>query len=393
MHNVQEVSQDVERYQTIRQHTLDFCNALHPEDHVIQPVVDVSPPKWHMAHTTWFFETFILKPFKADYEPFDENYNFLFNSYYDGVGQRTLREERGFLSRPTVKQIKAYREYVDMHMHELLEAEDNNPKISSRLELGLQHEQQHQELLVTDTKYSLGKNPIFPVYDHTTEYIVTPQQKQPEAIELKAGMYQIGYTGNGFCFDNELSVHQVYLQDARLAGNLVTNREYITFIEAGGYEDFRHWLMEGWGWVQEHQAAHPLYWHKKDGKWYSFELSGLQPLDLDAPVKHVSYYEADAYARWAGKRLPTEFEWEALHEQLDYGQLWEWTASAYLPYPHYKTAEGAIGEYNGKFMVNQMVLRGGSVASSAGHTRPTYRNFFHPHLQWQFTGIRLAEWV
>ncbi|MEM6298009.1 MAG: SUMF1/EgtB/PvdO family nonheme iron enzyme, partial [Bacteroidota bacterium] len=283
--------------------------------------------------------------------------------------------------------------HVDKHMATFLSQEIESKEIQDTVELGLQHEQQHQELLVTDTKYSLGLNPIFPVYDSETNYLVKPEIHAAEWIPIAEEVVEIGHKGDGFCFDNELSVHKALLQAGKIHSRLVTNAEYLEFMEAGGYQKFGYWLMEGWGWVKENQIDSPLYWHKVDNVWHSFELSGLQPLDLSAPVKHVSYYEADAYARWRGKRLPTEFEWEAYHSKFPHGQLWEWTSSAYAPYPHYETAEGAIGEYNGKFMVNQMVLRGGSIASPEGHVRPTYRNFFHPYLQWQFTGIRLAEWV
>lgn len=386
---------NLDNYQQVRARTEAFCQPLEIEDYMLQPVVDVSPPKWHLAHTTWFFETFILKKYDQQYKVLDDRYNFLFNSYYEGIGERTLRDERGGISRPTVAEVYAYRKYVDEHMERLLTQTQllEDQTFRDTLMLGIQHEQQHQELLVTDTKYSLAQNPTFPVYDAKTRFLVEPVSASATEIELKEGVYQIGYTGKGFCFDNELGVHQVYLPASKINSCLVTNADYLNFIEDGGYRDFRHWLMEGWGWVQENRITAPLYWHEKEGEWHSFELSGLQPIVWEAPVKHISYYEADAYARWAGKRLPTEFEWEAVHERLHYGQLWEWTASAYLPYPKYKTAEGAIGEYNGKFMVNQMVLRGGSVASPEGHVRPTYRNFFHPQLRWQFTGVRLAEWL
>ncbi|MGF1534813.1 MAG: ergothioneine biosynthesis protein EgtB [Bernardetiaceae bacterium] len=382
------------RFASVREATVDFCRPLHPEDYVIQPVVDVSPPKWHLAHTTWFFETFLLKSYDRSYNIYHPDYNFLFNSYYEGIGSRTLRDQRGFISRPTVADVYAYRAHVDAHVQALLaKPEALPPDFWTVFELGLQHEQQHQELLITDTKYSLGINPTFPVYDPDSDFVPKAETTPQDWIEIKAGLYTIGYQGEGFCFDNELGVHQVYLTPARISNRLVTNAEYLDFINDGGYDNFRHWLMEGWQWRQGQAITAPLHWHKIDGAWHSFELSGLQPLDGNAPLKHISYYEADAFARWVGKRLPTEFEWESVAGQLSYGQLWEWTSSAYLPYPHYRTAEGAIGEYNGKFMVNQMVLRGGSVASPKGHVRPSYRNFFHPYLQWQFSGIRLAEWL
>ena len=375
----------------VRAHSEAICKGLETEDYVVQPIADVSPPKWHLGHTTWFWETFLLMPNLPDYKPFHEDFSFVFNSYYETVGKRVLRTDRGNLSRPTVAGVYAYRAYVDEHMSRFLDTADFSPELHALIDIGLNHEQQHQELLITDIKYILGHNPLLPA----VEMPVREHQRQRSAspASTESGIYTIGYQGNGFCFDNELEPHQVYLNDTMLAGNLVTNSEYLDFIEAGGYEQFRHWLSDGWAWVQANAVKAPLYWHTIDGSWWNYTFDGLQRVDPDAPVCHVSFYEADAYARWKGQRLPTEFEWEtiALNNQLNWGTRWEWTNSAYLPYPGFVTAEGAVGEYNGKFMSGQMVLRGASVATPDGHSRPTYRNFFQPDKQWQYTGIRLVN--
>jgi ergothioneine biosynthesis protein EgtB len=352
--------------------------------------VDVSPPKWHLGHTTWFFETFLLKPHLPGYTEFDPDYNFVFNSYYESVGTRVVRTDRGNLSRPAVEDVMRYREYVDKAMHLLL----NNP-ISPELEtlivLGLNHEEQHQELLYTDIKYILGHNPLLPAYDKSKAGVKTSEDKREDFLIMPAGIYQIGHEGEGFCFDNELGRHSVYLQDYAISTQLVTNAAYLAFMEAGGYSDFRHWHAEGWDWVKTNQVKAPLYWHHLDGQWQHYTWQGLQPVRPETPVCHISYYEAAAYAAWKGMRLPTEFEWEAAAPKLSWGQRWEWTESAYLPYPGFTKAPGAIGEYNGKFMISQMVLRGGSEVTPPNHSRITYRNFFHPSLRWQFTGIRLAK--
>lgn len=405
----------LERYQQVRKATVAICSPLLPEDCVVQPTADVSPPKWHLGHTTWFFETFILKAFLPDYQEFHKDFSFVFNSYYESVGTRIIRTNRGNLSRPATQEIYAYREYVDKAMARLLVSCDLPEKLMQFLEIGLQHEQQHQELLYSDIKYILGTNPLFPVY----------QQRKQEKNELKPvewwaigeGLYTIGYHGDSFCWDNEKGVHQVYLESFEARKSLVTNGEYLTFMNAGGYDSFQYWLSEGWEWAKSQESKAPLYWYQVDGEWHHYTLSeGLVPLDLNAPVTHISFFEADAFANWSGHRLLTEFEWEALAKKYGaitksnnfvgsanlqpqtklqnnqlFGDCWEWTNSAYLPYPRYEKAEGALGEYNGKFMINQMVLRGGSCITPSTHIRVSYRNFFHTAARWQFTGIRLAK--
>ncbi|WP_142685156.1 ergothioneine biosynthesis protein EgtB [Chitinophaga polysaccharea] len=378
-----------EQYETVRRRSEKICAPLKTEDYVVQPVVDVSPPKWHLGHTTWFFETFILLPNAKDYTVFDPQYNYVFNSYYESVGARVIRTNRGNLSRPAVEDIMRYRKYVDDAMMEFLE-DELSPELQELFILGLNHEEQHQELLYTDIKYILGHNPLFPAYDiHHKDVPVVNNPGDPW-LNIRAGMYDIGFAGDGFCFDNELGRHSVYLADYKISTTLVTNTEYLDFIQAGGYQDFRYWHAEGWDWVKNNQVSTPMYWYNIDGKWMHYTWQGLQPLMPDAPVTHVSYYEAAAYAAWKGQRLPTEFEWEVAAPQLSWGYRWEWCESAYLPYPGFAKAPGAIGEYNGKFMISQMVLRGGSEVTSPNHSRITYRNFFHPSLRWQFTGIRLA---
>lgn len=377
-------------YQRVRADTEKLCEPLTVEDYIPQPIVDVSPAKWNIAHTTWFFEEMILKQFVPNYKVFDEKFGFLFNSYYNTIGERTPRDNRGALSRPTVSEVFAFRKYVDEQMAKLL-ASPTSPEIAELVILGLNHEQQHQELFLTDLKYTLSINPLFPAYREGFAPEESTATGTGSFIELKEGIYEIGYNGDGFCFDNELSRHKVYLNDFAISDRPVTNAEFIEFIEAGGYTDFRFWHSEGWDWVNREQIRSPLYWNKIDGKWNSFTLGGMRPLVPEASVCHVSFYEASAFAEWKGMRLPTEFEWEAANDRFDWGKRWEWTNSAYLPYPGFAKAAGAVGEYNGKFMVNQMVLRGASIATPDGHSRPTYRNFFHPHLRWQFTGIRLAK--
>lgn len=380
----------LEKYHHIRKHTEEICAPLQTEDYVPQPVNFVSPPKWHLAHSTWFFEEFILKEHMPDYKIFNEDFSFLFNSYYNNVGTRTFRAERGHITRPTVVQVYKYRNYIDMHMELLLQLKGNNPELHELIELGLNHEQQHQELLITDIKYILGCNPVFPVYSENVDW-ETQENTTSGFVTIPEGIYEIGHTDEGFSFDNEHGRHKVYLEAFEIANSLVTNREFMEFIEAGGYTNFNYWLDEGWAWVNENHINSPLYWHKIDNEWHYFTLSGLQKVNPNALLTHISFYEAAAYATWKGMRLPTEFEWETAAEQLKWGARWEWTNSAYLPYPRFKKPEGAIGEYNGKFMINQMVLRGASCATPKDHSRKTYRNFFHPDERWQFTGIRLVK--
>ncbi len=402
------------RFCDIRATTVAICKPLQPEDYVVQPIVDVSPPKWHLGHTTWFFETFILQAFQKDYQVFDPNFNYLFNSYYESVGARVIRTNRGNITRPGVEEVLRYRAHVDAAMSQLLEG-DLPDACLTLIELGLQHEQQHQELLLYDIKYILGNNPLFPAYGKAIQ-LQTVQSKPLSWLSIDQGNYTIGFNGDGFCFDNELGHHTVFLHDYAIANRLVTNGEFLEFIEAKGYDQFEYWLSEGWEWVRQNKVQAPEYWHFIDNQWYVYNLNGgLQLVDKEAPVVHISFFEADAYAKWKGLRLPTEFEWEIACNQFGtitkgsnfsesgfyqpttanenqlYGNLWEWTASAYRPYPYYKAPPGAVGEYNGKFMVNQMVLRGGSCATPQEHIRPTYRNFFHPHLRWMFSGIRLAK--
>lgn len=379
----------LEQYRTIRQASEAICRPLRTEDYVVQPVVDVSPPKWHLGHTTWFWETFVLMKYDLAYKVFNPDYNYVFNSYYETIGARVIRTDRGNLSRPSVEEIYAYRKYVDAAVERLLSCEINDV-LRDTLLLGLNHEQQHQELLWTDIKYILGHNPLLPALLEKDVDDV-PDLEGTGFIPMPAGVYEIGFEGEGFYFDNEKARHKVYLNAYEIASSLVTNAEFLDFIKAGGYEDFRYWHAEGWDWVKNNHVKAPLYWHLMEGKWHYYTLAGLRPVDLKAPVCHVSYYEAVAYAAWKGMRLPMEGEWEAASGKISWGRRWEWTESAYLPYPGFKKAEGAIGEYNGKFMVSQMVLRGASVATPAHHSRKTYRNFFHPPLRWQFTGIRLAR--
>lgn len=384
-------------YKDVRAATERLCEPLETEDYIPQPIVDVSPPKWNIAHTTWFFEEMILKKFVPDYRVFDPNFPFLFNSYYNSVGERTLRDHRGDLSRPTVKHVFEYRKYVDERMGELLGPAKGDARVNERADLaelvtlGLNHEQQHQELFLTDLKYTFSVNPLFPVYREDYFPEAEPESDPAKFIEVEGGVYEIGFGGEGFCFDNELARHKVYLNDFQISNRLVTNAELIEFIESGCYRDHRLWHSEGWDWVKQNSVTSPLYWQFRDGEWLQFTLGGLRPVAPEAPVCHVSFYEAAAFAEWKGCRLATEFEWETACAKFKWGKRWEWTSSAYLPYPGFTKAGGALGEYNGKFMVNQMVLRGASIATPVGHSRPTYRNFFHPHLRWQFTGIRLVK--
>ncbi|HMQ50279.1 MAG TPA: ergothioneine biosynthesis protein EgtB [Saprospiraceae bacterium] len=405
------------RYENIRAQSLAICQPLQEVDYLAQPVVFVSPPKWHLGHTTWFFENFILQVFATGYQPFNPSLHYCFNSYYESQGPRILRSKRGNLIRPSLEEVLAYRKHVDQHLTAWLCESVLDGEVLQLLEVGLQHEQQHQELLVTDIKYSYGHNPLYPVYCERK-----PEQPPAPAslrfLDMAEGIYNIGYQGTGFCWDNELSAHKVYLHDYAIANRTVTNGEYLEFIENGGYSHFEYWLEEGWAWVKQQELKAPMYWFRENDTWFHYTLSGIRPLDLNLPLTHINYYEADAYARFREMRLPTEQEWEAacLYYQPEastssnllesglwhptsvhtgdfqfLGNVWEWTGSAYLPYPSYPRFKGALGEYNGKFMVNQMVLRGGSCATPREHIRPTYRNFFHADEGWQFTGIRLAQ--
>lgn len=419
-----------ERFRAVRGLSVSICDPLEIEDWVVQTMPDVSPPKWNLAHTAWFFETFLLKPEAPNYRDHHPLYNYLFNSYYEAVGERHPRPDRGLLSRPTVAEVLAYRRYVDEAMLELLDSADEETfaRIAPIVELGLHHEQQHQELLLTDLKHILASNPLNPVYCARAEEAPTVAPKLGWK-ELSGGVAEIGFEGEGFHFDNEGPRHRALLEPFALADRLVTNGEFLEFIEDGGYRTARHWLSLGWATVLEHGWEAPFYWRKVDGEWRELTLAGLRPLDPGAPVCHLSYFEADAFAAWTGYRLPTEAEWETaaaeapiegnllddwrLHpaaaarsaglqqsvglqqsglwlRQL-FGDVWEWTASPYVSYPGYRAPEGAIGEYNGKFMCNQFVLRGGSALTPADHIRPTYRNFFPPEARWQLSGVRLAR--
>jgi ergothioneine biosynthesis protein EgtB len=397
-------------FQAVRHRSLQLAAPLSNEDCCAQSMPDASPIKWHLAHTTWFFETFILEPREPGFRPFHSAFRVLFNSYYNGVGAKHPRAQRGLLTRPSLDEVKAYRADVDARMLRLMEAESGDPSLAELVTLGLQHEQQHQELMLTDVKHLLAQNPIAPGYDGAG---MAPD-KDPGALaftDFDGGLVEIGFDGRGFCFDNELPRHCSYVAPFALASRLVTNGEYAAFIDAGGYRDPGLWLAEGWDRVASGELAAPLYWRRQeDGSWREFTLHGEVPLDPARPVTHLSLYEADAYARWCGARLPTEAEWEfaarlasieaghlhpraAAGEDLRqmFGACWQWTSSSYAPYPGYAPAPGAIGEYNGKFMVNQYVLRGSSCATPVGHARASYRNFFPAYARWQFTGIRLAK--
>lgn len=376
----------LKQYQSVRSHSVNLCKNLLIEDFSLQASVEVSPPKWHLAHTTWFFEQFILVNYLKGYQVKHPQFNFLFNSYYNAMGRRTARNQRGLMTRPAVSEVFEYRAYVDEAMSQLIQ--DAKEEVVKLITLGLNHEQQHQELLITDLKYSLWHNPLDPAVMDIQEYST---EAKSHWIDVKEGIYQIGYSGNDFCFDNELRAHRVFLEPFSIASSLVTNGEYLEFMESGAYEESRYWHYEGWSWVQNQSQKAPLYWEEVDGKWTYYTLAGRKDLDPEASLAHVNFYEASAFAAWKGARLPTEFEWEVAQSEFSWGKRWEWTNSAYLPYPGFSIAPGALGEYNGKFMVNQMVLRGASVATSESHSRPTYRNFFHPQFRWQFMGIRLAK--
>ncbi|MDW6026065.1 ergothioneine biosynthesis protein EgtB [Mesorhizobium sp. BAC0120] len=385
-------------YRRVRAETERRASFLSPEDQIVQSMPDASPTKWHRAHTTWFFEQFLLAPHQDDYRPFDERFAFLFNSYYVSAGPRHARPQRGLVTRPNAKEVADYRSYVDAAVEALIETADQGllARIAPVIEIGLNHEQQHQELMLTDILHAFAQNPTAPAYD--------PDWRMPEAkpsdqafVSNRSGIRRIGYEEGGFCYDNEQPAHDVLLQPVRMGVGLVTNRDWLEFMSDGGYATPTLWLSDGWSTVQAQEWQAPGYWRIIDGEWFAMTLAGLKPVDPDSPVCHVSYYEADAFARWAGKHLPTEAEWEtAARADLladAFGIVWQWTRSAYSPYPGYSATEGALGEYNGKFMVNQMVLRGSSLATPEGHARVTYRNFFYPPHRWQFTGLRLADYA
>ena len=403
------------RYEEVRALSERICSPLSVDDHQLQSIMETSPPKWHLAHVSWFFETFLLQEFLAGYRPFHPKFGYLFNSYYYQVGKMHPRPQRGMLSRPTLEQVIEYRRHVDQGMHELLATADDKlrPELVRRMTLGLNHEQQHQELLLMDIKHNFAVNPLRPAYrDDLAETTGTAPALGWE--ETGGGLISLGASTEGFAFDNERPRHQQLVQDHRLATRLVTNGEYLEFMQDGGYDDPRLWLADGWALIHERNWRHPLYWEREDEAWREFTLGGLRPLDLQAPVAHISYYEADAYARWCNKRLPHESEMELalakrdplaghflerdrLHPQVAgesgqwFGDLWNWTCSSYAPYPGFKPLNGAMGEYNGKFMSNQMVLKGGCCVTPGDHIRESYRNFFYPHDRWAFTGLRLAE--
>ena len=379
----------IELYRKTRKKTNDLCSPLNIEDYMPQPIEFASPVKWNIAHVTWFFEELILKKYLDNYKVFDESFNFFFNSYYQTIGERTIRAQRGNITRPSVEEIVEYRKHVDESILNLLTSCDNK-EIEPLMLVGINHEQQHQELLLTDLKYLLSLNRTSPIYDNKLNMADVPNKDQGW-VKIQEGIYQIGHNSNDFCYDNELGHHTTYLQNFEIAKALITNQEYLEFINAGGYQNFTYWLDEGWSWVQKENIQAPLYWQKKDDRWYYYTLAGLKPLNPTSIVCHVSFYEANAFAVWKKMRLATEFEWEVASSKFEWGKRWEWTNSAYLPYPNFKIAPGALGEYNGKFMINQMVLRGNSMATSQGHSRYTYRNFFHPHMQWQYSGIRLVR--
>ena len=421
-----------QRYRTIRKRTEKLCEPLQDEDYMLQGMPDTSPAKWHIAHTSWFFETFILKSFVAGYQCVNTQYEMLFNSYYNHVGQPFTRGNRGLLSRPTTKEIYRYRKIIDENIIEVLD-NANHPhfrEICTFVELGLNHEQQHQELLLTDIKYNFSFNPLLPAYSTSVENGKTTTDDSThlalDFVDVKGGLISCGLPNQSqnFFFDNETPNHKVFINDFSVANRLTTNREYLAFIEDGGYQRHELWLADAWGLLQQEQWKAPLYWQLLDGQWHEFTLSGLAPLSLDNPVTHISFYEADAYARWCDHDLLTEFQWERLassqplqgnfidSEELHptmalrkssantdesnsiqqlFGDAWEWTQSSYSPYPGFRPATGAVGEYNGKFMCNQQVLRGGSCVSDQQHLRSTYRNFFYPNARWQFSGIRIAK--
>jgi ergothioneine biosynthesis protein EgtB len=387
-----------EAFLSVRAETERRSAPLSAEDQSVQSMADASPVKWHRAHTTWFFEQFLLLPHCAGYRVFDERFGQLFNSYYVAAGPRHARPKRGLLTRPDCAAIAAYRAHVDAGVEDLIAGcgDRELPQVIRILEIGLNHEQQHQELLLTDMLHAFAENPTSPAYEPGWRAPKT-QCSHAGFAELPAGIHTIGFAGEGYCFDNEQPAHRVFLQPARIARTLVSNAQWLEFMADGGYATSSLWLSDGWAQVESEDWNAPGYWREFEGSWHSMTLGGLRPIDPGAPVTHLSYYEADAFARWAGKHLPSEAEWEiaARSNLLDdpFGSVWQWTRSAYLPYPGYRAAAGALGEYNGKFMVNQMVLRGSSHATPHGHARASYRNFFYPPARWQFSGVRLLEYA
>lgn len=380
----------LKHYFNTRKSTEDFCTPLSIEDYTPQVALHASPMKWQLGHTTWFFETFLLKPYLNGYKEFHPKFSFLFNSYYNNVGDRLSRDSRGVLTRPSVEDVYKYRHYVDKNIEELF-LDGGTLEMKEIFEIGINHEEQHQELMVTDLKLMFFRHPLKTTYQENGNKLGDNVQCFNEWITIKEGIYEIGHQGNDFAYDNELGRHKVYLHNFEIAKDYVNNDDFIAFIEDGGYERFDLWLDEGWTWVQKNDIKQPLYWEKENNEWFQFTLGGMKKVEKKGILSHINFYEADAFARWKEMRLPTEFEWEVASQQLNWGKRWEWTNSSYLPYPGFKTANGALGEYNGKFMINQMVLRGGSVATSPNHSRTTYRNFFHPYYRWQYTGIRLAK--
>ena len=387
----------VEAFLAVRNETERRASCLSPEDQLIQSMPDASPAKWHRAHTTWFFEQFLLGEHSAGYRPYDPDYAFLFNSYYVSAGPRHARHRRGDLTRPSADDITAYRRHVDAAVVKFLReaSRERLAGIAPLVEVGLNHEQQHQELMLTDILHAFAQNPICPAYDPSWRF---PRQtgSGEEWVDLNEGIHTVGHAGTGFHFDNEGPAHRALVGPVRLSRNLVTNAEWLDFMDDSGYATPTLWLMDGFATVSAEQWQAPGYWREIDGQWHVMTLAGLKPVDPESPVCHISYYEADAFARWRGQHVPTEMEWEvAARAGLlndAYGIVWQWTRSAYSPYPGYRAVDGALGEYNGKFMVNQLVLRGSSLATPDGHSRLTYRNFFYPHHRWQFTGLRLAEY-
>ncbi|MFZ0608503.1 MAG: ergothioneine biosynthesis protein EgtB [Xanthobacteraceae bacterium] len=384
----------LKRFRDVRAETERRAGFLSPEDQVVQSMPDTSPTKWHRAHVTWFFEQFLLKPYVKNYSPFDERFAYLYNSYYVSAGPRAARPHRGLVTRPSAAEVSAYRAHVDAAVATLIETADSFGEIIPIIEIGLHHEQQHQELLLTDILHAFSHNETHPAYD--PDWLWPDVDVQGPAVAMLSGVDTIGHDGDGFCFDNELPAHQVLLTPVKLAPRLVTNREWLDFMADGGYATPTLWLSDGWAAVEAQGWNAPGYWRKVDGAWFAMTLGGLSRVEPNRPVCHVSYYEADAFARWAGKDLPTEAEWEAAAGRgmlaEAFGVVWQWTRSAYSPYPGYRAAAGTLGEYNGKFMVNQIVLRGSSLATPAGHSRVTYRNFFYPSARWQFSGLRLAAY-